>query len=215
MRLITVPGVFRPRSDSLLLAERVRERVRPGERVLDPFTGSGVLAVAAAQAGGEATAIDVSRRAVACARINGRLNGVRVRGLRGNMFEPVAGERFDMIIANPPYLPAESDETPRGAARAWDAGTDGRALLDRFCAEVPARLRGGGRVLLIHSSVCDPQATLAQLEAGGLEVEVLERRRGALGPLLAERAPMLERRGMLAPGQRDEEMFVFGARRTA
>lgn len=48
MRLITVPGAFRPRSDSRLLAAQVADRARPRASFLDPFTGSGILAIAAA-----------------------------------------------------------------------------------------------------------------------------------------------------------------------
>jgi release factor glutamine methyltransferase len=215
MRLVTVPGVFRPRSDSRLLAARVAERAGPGISFLDPFTGSGILAIAAAGAGASATAIDISRRAVACAALNARLNGVEVRALRGDLFAPVAGERFDLIAANPPYVPAPGDEPARGAARAWDAGADGRALLDRFCAEVPARLAPGGRLLLTHSSVCGTDETLAMLTRSGLEVEVIERDRGPLGPLMAARAELLERRGLLEPGAREEEVLVFEGRLAA
>lgn len=215
MRLFTLPGVFRPRSDSVLLADRVRARVQPGQRVLDPFTGSGVLAIAAAQAGGEVTAVDVSRRAAICAWVNARLNGVRLRARRGDMFAPVAGERFDVVVANPPYLPAADDSPPRGAARAWDAGSDGRAILNRLCREVGGMLAPGGELLLVHSTVCDAHSTDALLSEHGLEVEVIERRRGELGPLLSARADQLERRGILAPGEREEEMLVFAARRPA
>jgi release factor glutamine methyltransferase len=215
MRLFTVPGVFRPRSDSLLLARLVTASAGPGRRVLDPFTGSGVLAIAAALAGAETTAVDVSRRAVACAALNARLNGARIRVRRGDMFAPVQGERFELIVANPPYLPAIAERQPRGAARAWDAGMDGRRQLDRFCRSAVEHLAPGGSLLLVHSSVCDPQATIAILDARGMDVEVVERQRGPLGPLLAARAPLLERRGLLEPGQRQEEIIVFSARRSA
>jgi release factor glutamine methyltransferase len=213
MRVVTLPGVFRPRSDTWLLAAHLRAQLRPGATVLDVCTGSGALAVAAAQAGARAaTAIDVSRRAVLTARINARLNGVRVRALRGDLFAPVAGERFDAIVSNPPYLPAEDDDLPRrGPQRAWDAGTDGRVLLDRICAEAPRHLRPGGFLLLVHSSVCGLEPTVRRLEDGGLAVDVLERRRGALGPLLSARAPALEARGLLAPGEREEDMLVVKA----
>jgi release factor glutamine methyltransferase len=213
MRLVTLPGVFRPRSDSWLLAAHLRAEVRPGAAVLDVCTGSGVLAVTAALPGaGAVTAVDVSRRAVLCARVNARLNGVRVRGLRGDLLAPVAGERFDVIVSNPPYLPAERDELPtRGAGRAWEAGTDGRALLDRLCAQAPAHLRAGGRLLLVHSSLCGLEPTVRSLEHAGLAVQVRERRRGALGPLLAARAPQLEARGLLAEGEREEEILVVSA----
>ncbi|HEX8052467.1 MAG TPA: 50S ribosomal protein L11 methyltransferase, partial [Thermoleophilaceae bacterium] len=75
MRLLRLPGVFKPPSDSWLLARAMRDRgLARDARVLDVFTGSGVLAVAAALAGArEVTAVDVSRRAALCARVNGRL----------------------------------------------------------------------------------------------------------------------------------------------
>jgi release factor glutamine methyltransferase len=215
MRLITVPGVFRPRSDSRLLARLAEERVgsRPGVRVLEPCTGSGIVAVSAARAGAsEVTAIDVSRRAVACARLNAMLNGVSIRGLRGDLLEPVRGERFDLIVSNPPYLPSEDLAPPRGAARAWEAGEDGRVVLDRLCAEAPEFLAPGGELLVIHSSVCGVEPTLRVLAAGGLEAEVVHSERGGLGPLLAGRAETLESRGMLARGQREEEIVVVAAR---
>ena len=114
MRLLTVPGVFRPRSDSLMLARRIAAEVEPGQVVLDPFSGSGVLAITAALAGAKATAVDISRRAVACAWSNARLNGTRIRARCGDMFAPVAEEQFDLIVANPPYLPAVSDAAGAG-----------------------------------------------------------------------------------------------------
>jgi release factor glutamine methyltransferase len=173
-------------------------------------TGSGAIAVAAARAGaGAVTAVDVSRRSVMTVRINAALNGVRVRALRGDLFAPVAGERFDIIVSNPPYLPSEEEALPgEGAQRAWDAGTDGRVLLDRICADAGAHLNPGGAVMLVHSELIGLQPTVAALERSGLAVDVLERRRGPLGPLLTARAPMLEARGMLAPGEREEEIVV-------
>lgn len=216
MRLITVPGVFRPRSDSRLLAGIAAERVRPETTVLDPFTGSGVLAVAAARAGARAvSAVDVSRRAVACAWLNARLNRVRVRALRGDLFSPVEGERFDLIVANPPYLPGEGEWAPRGAARAWEGGEGGRTLLDRLCDGAATHLSAVGELLLVQSSVCDLDATLERLDRSGLRAEVLIRERGPLGPLLAARAEQLERRGLLAPGEREEEIQVIRASRAS
>jgi release factor glutamine methyltransferase len=213
MRLLTLPGVFWPRADSWMLADALREeRLAPNARVLDVCTGSGLLAVTAALCGARATAVDVSRRAVLCAALNARINGVRVRALRGDLFGPVEGEHFDAIVANPPYLPAEDDEPPaRGPARAWDAGRDGRALLDRLCAHAPEHLAPGGVLLVVHSSLCDPGATLAALRERGLRAEIVVRRRGPLGPLLRARAPALEDRGVLAPGQRHEDVVIVRA----
>jgi release factor glutamine methyltransferase len=193
-----------------MLARALRaEQLAAGARVLDVCSGSGVLAVTAARCGARATAIDVSRRAVLCAALNARLNGVRVRALRGNLFAPVRGERFDAIVSNPPYLPADDDALPaHGPQRAWDAGTDGRVLLDRICAGAGSHLNAGGVVMVVHSHLIGLEPTIAALERSGLTVDVLERHRGPLGPLLTARAPLLEARGLLAPGQREEEIVV-------
>jgi release factor glutamine methyltransferase len=211
MRIWTVPGVFRPISDSLMLADAVRGWSRPGMRSLDLFTGSGVIAVAAAQAGADAWAVDVSRRAVACARVNGMINGSPITARRGDMFEPVEDVRFDLISANPPYVPGVDPSEARGGARAWEGGRDGRELLDRFLAEAPRHLAPGGRLAVVHSSICGIDETLARLGESGLEARVAEEREGELGPLMRERADRLERQGLLDPGARSERVAVIEA----
>jgi release factor glutamine methyltransferase len=135
MRIVTLPGVFAPISDTWLLARALRAEIGAGRSsVLDVCTGSGALAVCAARAGAsDVTALDMSRRAVLTARINARLNAVRLRALRSDLFSAVDGKQFDVIVSNPPYVPSANDELPtRGPERAWDAGRDGRAVLDRL-----------------------------------------------------------------------------------
>lgn len=214
VRIITLPGVFQPRSDARLLAAVMRAHgLAGGARVLELFAGSGAVALAAAREGArEVTAVDVSRRALLTAGINARRNGVRLRLRRGDLFAPVAGERFDLILANPPYVPSADDALPqRGAARAWEGGGDGRALLDRLCAEVPAHLAPGGTLMVVQSSICGEQATLERLRAGGLRAARVAAARGPLGPLMRARAELLETRGLLAPGQREEQLLVLAA----
>lgn len=213
VRIAAPPGVFRPRSDALLLAAVIRERgLARGARVLDLFTGSGVLAVAAAREGASAvTAVDLSRRAVLAARLNGRRNGVRVRALHGDLFAPVADERFDLITANPPYLPGDGELPRGGASRAWEGGDDGRVLVDRLCAAAPAHLAPGGRLLIVQSSLTGERETLDRLADAGLRARVLVRRRGPLGPLARERRAELEATGRLAPGADEEELLVVEA----
>ncbi len=194
-----------------------REDRIPGGAALDLCSSSGALAVTAGQAGAASvTAVDVSRRAVLAARLNGLLNGVRVRALRGDLFAPLGSRRFDAILSNPPYLPADDDRLPdAGPERAWEAGVDGRMLIDRIAGGAAAHLNPGGVLLLVQSSICGVARTLELLEQGGLGAEVVERRRGPLGPLLAARAQELERRGLLALGEREEELVVVRARMPA
>jgi release factor glutamine methyltransferase len=203
MKLLTLPGVFRPRSDSWLLADTIRDQgLADGARVLDVFTGSGVLALTAARHGADSvTAVDVLRRAVATVWLNARLNGLRLKALCGDLFRPVSGRQFDLIVANPPYVPDEHDPASP-AARAWSAGPDGRALLNRFCAEAPRHLAPGGRIALVQSSVSSTPLTLAALGEHGLDAQVVEKRRGPLGPLMCASRPDLD----------SEELHVIVAR---
>ena len=209
MRLLVAPGVFRPISDTWLLARCVR-RLAPGAHGLDLCTGSGAVAIDLARHGAaEVVAVDVSRRAVLTARLNARLNRVRVDVRRGDLLAAVAGERFDVIVSNPPYVPALDGRVPgRGRDRAWDAGADGRALLDRVLAQAPAALAPGGSLLVVHSTICGEDATLERMRAVGLTPAIMARERGPLGPLMRERAKTLEARGLLAPGAREEEILV-------
>jgi release factor glutamine methyltransferase len=225
LRLIRLPGVFRPRSDTWMLARELvsalpagadgeGERGAGGASVLELCTGSGAVALEAAAAGAEVTAVDVSRRSVATVLLNARLRGLRVRALRGSLFEPVRGQRFDLIATNPPYVPAADDTLPTsGPERAWDAGRDGRALIDPICDSAADHLRPGGALLMIHSSLCGVDETTARLSATGLEVDVPVRSRGPLGPLMLARVEQLEASGALKPGEREEELVIVRGRK--
>jgi release factor glutamine methyltransferase len=198
-----------------MLAEHLTRHPRVRGAVLDVCTGSGALAISAARAAARSvTAVDVSRRALATVHVNAWLNGVSVRTRRGELLDAVPGETFDLIVANPPYLPSPAELPTRGSARHTEAGTDGRMFLDRLIAQAPAHLTAGGALLVTHSSVNDEQRTLDHMRDAGLEPTVLERRRGPLGPLLASRAPALEHAGLLEPGVREEDvLIVSGAAR--
>jgi release factor glutamine methyltransferase len=215
VRLITVPGVFRPISDTWLLADALDSEPLPrGARVLDLCSGSGALAVRAALGGPrrEVWAVDVSRRAVLTIRLNAALNSVHVHAVRGDLFAAVGERRFDAIVANPPYVPAASDELPAGGPeRAWDAGRDGRALLTRICAGAPDHLRPGGVLLVVHSSLLGLDPTADALRARGLQVDVAARRRGPLGPLMRARRDA----GLIDSSAEEEDILVVRGRKPA
>ena len=215
MRLLPLPGVFRPPSDAWkLIGHLRREHLAAGAHVLDLCTGSGVLAIAAALDGAaDVTAVDISRRAVLAARLNAWLNGVRIEARRGDLFAPLADRRFDLILSNPPYLPGDIGRLPgRGLARAWEGGRSGRAFIERIAAQAREHLTEGGRLLLVYSSVCGEDETLELLRAGGLEPTVIVRERGPLGPRLRARADWLRRQALLLEDGL-EEILVVGARR--
>ena len=125
-------------------------------RVLDLCTGSGCLAILAALTFPRAKidAVDLSAGALALARRNVATHrlGDRIALHRGDMFEPLAGKRYDLIITNPPYvdkrgmdrLPPEYRHEPRLALAAGDDGLD---LIRRILAEAPRHLTGNGALL--------------------------------------------------------------------
>ncbi len=208
MKLIRLPGVHSPVSDTWLLAEAARKEGLAGAHVLDLCTGTGALGIYAARAGAErVVAVDLASQAVLNASLNARINGVRIEVRRGDLYRPVEGERFDLIVSNPPYIPAETDYLPRRGRRlALDAGCNGRMLIDRICAGATAHLNPGGALLIVHSSICGISATCEAMRAGGLDSCVVVEQEGPLGPVMTARAQMLRERGLL--GDVDAEIVV-------
>ena len=212
---IALPGVYAPQDDTALFAQALRnEPAPPNAEALDIGTGTGALALVAAQRGYRVTAVDVSWRAVLTAKANAWLARLPVHVLRGNLLARLTGRRFDLILSNPPYVPTPPGLPRRGAARAWNAGSDGRLLLDRICQEAPPLLRPGGVLLLVHSAVSGEETTLRQLREAGLEAEVTDRRWVALGPVLRSRHPWLHLQGLMEADQNKEELVIIRARKS-
>ncbi|MFO3706808.1 peptide chain release factor N(5)-glutamine methyltransferase [Xanthomonas codiaei] len=149
-----------PRADTEALVELALERLdhAPGRRVADLGTGSGAIALAIASERPQAQLIatDASAAALAIARRNAdrhRLLNVQFR--HGSWFVPLAGERFDLIASNPPYIAAGDPHLAQGDLRhepasALASGSDGLADIRRIVADAPAHLRSGGWLLLEH-----------------------------------------------------------------
>jgi release factor glutamine methyltransferase len=216
--LLCPPGVYRAQTDTeVLIRALVRSGRAAGSHVLDVGTGSGAVALAAWRAGAASvTAVDLSRRSVLTARLNCLVNGARVAVHRGDLFGPVGERRFDVVVANPPYVPAPTALLPRHrVARCWDGGVDGRTVLDRICAAAAERLTPHGVLMLVHSGVCGAATTLTRLADAGLAGSVVDRVRIPFGPVMRARAALMERRGLIAPGDDQEELVVVEARRAA
>lgn len=193
-----------------MLADSLRDLASPEVSVLDVCTGSGIVAIAGARAGARTSAVDISWRAVQTTRLNAALNGLRVDARRSDLFSAFDGERFDIITSNPPYLPGiQAPEASAGAARAWEGGALGRELIDRLIDEAPRYLRPGGRLLLTHSSICGFEATRSRMAEVGMDASLVCAQRGPLGPLMTARAGELEAAGLLAPGEREEDIGVI------
>lgn len=214
--LWTLPGVYAPQADTRLLARALdAENVTAGTDVLDVCTGSGALAVQAARAGARVAATDISWRAVMTARLNAARAGQRVHVRHGDLSMPWFGRTFDLVVSNPPYVPAASARPPRrGPGRAWEAGHDGRHVVDRICVRAPTLLRPHGVLLMVHSGLCDTDVTLARLRDAGMRCEIAGRARVPFGPVLTERLPWLRARGLMDADENTEELVVVRAERS-
>ena len=168
----THPEVYEPAEDTFLLAENLQVERR--DRVLEIGTGTGIVAITVSRKCRTVVATDINPNAIKCAAhniINNKTYNVELK--EGNLFEPVSGEKFDLILFNTPYLPTSDDEKVDDELEAaWDGGADGREVIDRFIDELTDYLNPEGRVQLVQSSLSDIDKTLDKLEKIGLDASV-------------------------------------------
>ncbi len=169
LALDVTPDVLVPRPETELLVELALQ-VLPREQarsVLDLGTGSGAvaLAIASERRQAEITAVDVSAAALEVAIGNSRKLGLSHIDWRlGSWFAPVAGERFDVILANPPYVAAADPALQKlnaEPALALCPGPTGLEALSAISAAAAAHLHDGGRLILEHGS--DQASAVAQM----------------------------------------------------
>ena len=211
--------VYPPQQDShLLVGAMIEAGLVPGARVADLCTGSGVAAIAAAAAGAaEVSAFDICTEAVRHVRASALADGVDVQVHRGSWARAVEFGPYDVVVANPPYVPhGPADDSAlipatAGPARAWNAGADGRLVLDPLCAAAPLLVDEGGTMLIVQSECANIGKTLSALRAHGMRVEVVAQQLIPFGPVMSVRAGWLMRAGLLSPGRREERLVVIRA----
>lgn len=147
-----------PRPDTELLVELALQRMPQGGKVLDMGTGSGAIAIAIAHGCPDAAvlAVDASEAALAVATENARrLMANNVRLLHSDWFAQLAGERFDVIVSNPPYIESHDVHLSQGDVRfeplsALASGADGLDDIRRIIAGAKAHLNPGGWLMFEH-----------------------------------------------------------------
>jgi release factor glutamine methyltransferase len=214
-----LPGVYAPQADSLLLIDTMeRLGVAADARVADLCTGSGVVALGAAEQGAASvTAFDISPVAVRCTRRNAATAGAAVDVHLGSWARAGEFGPFDVVVSNPPYVPHimgcdDADPTAAEAA-AWDAGLDGRLILDPLCSAAGSLLDDSGTLLLVHSEFSGVDRSVHMLNETGLHADIVAQQWIPFGPVLSARAPWLEEVGLLEPGRRIEQLVVIRARK--
>lgn len=149
------PGVLIPREDTAVVLDQAIARLPQGGSVLDVGTGSGAIAIAIKHARPDAAvyAVDISPDAVALARENARACGTQVDIALGDLYEPFSGRLFDVIVSNPPYIPAHElaglqPEVQQEPQLALDGGPDGLVIYRRLLHGAPGHLNPGGSIAL-------------------------------------------------------------------
>lgn len=171
LELVVTPAVLIPRPETELLVDLALER-RPAS-IVDLGTGSGAIALALKRhlPATRVVAVDASAAALEVARRNAVKHNVEIELRHGRWFEPLAGERFEAIVANPPYVAVGDPhlaELPHEPRLALEAGPDGLDAIRLIAREAPAHLLPGGWLLLEHGAG-QHAAVRAALEAAGLE----------------------------------------------
>jgi release factor glutamine methyltransferase len=178
LELVVNEHTLVPRPETELLVEQaLASLARAGGRsVLDLGTGSGAIAIAIAIAVRHAsqavavTAVDISAAALEVARDNARRLGVEIRFVESDWFAALPDERFDLIVANPPYV-ASVDPLLAGPLRhepriALAAGPDGLDAIRDILRDAPAHMSAGARLLMEHGSTQRDAVAQLAAEAG-------------------------------------------------
>jgi HemK-related putative methylase len=170
--LVVLPDVFNPvllRTGAFLAGSVPSPPVADGRaaahRALDLGTGSGIGAIFAARCGYHVVGVDINPEAVRCARINVLLNNLegRVEIREGDLFAPVAGDRFDLVLFNPPFYRGTPVDRLDQAWRATD-------VIERFASGLNDALRPTGEARIVLSTDGEWRATLAALETRGFTI---------------------------------------------
>jgi release factor glutamine methyltransferase len=173
--LLVTPSVFNPklpRTGAFLAAHIDSGLVSPDAEVLDMGTGSGVCAIFAARHAQRVVAVDINLAAVRCTGVNALLNHVehRLEVRHGDLFAPVAGERFDLILFNPPFLRGMPRDDRERAWRSHD-------IPERFAAGIRDHLKPAGSALVVLSSFGGAAVFLEEFRKQGFAISVLAERR--------------------------------------
>jgi release factor glutamine methyltransferase len=165
------PGALIPRPETELIVDLALQL--GFSSVVDLGTGSGAIAIAIKHERPDArvVATDFSAAALAVARRNAEKHGLQIDFRQGSWLEPLAGERFDLIVANPPYVTAGDHHLRQLGFEPQEAiigGIDGLDGIREIAREAPRHLLPGGRLLVEHGMGME-QAVREVLDRAGLE----------------------------------------------
>jgi release factor glutamine methyltransferase len=173
--IATHRDVYEPSDDTFLLARVVANHVGPGTRFLEVGCGTGLVSLVAARAGAQVTCTDANAYAVRLARENAKQNGLRMDAIEADLLRGLVGP-YDVVAFNPPYLPTGPDDKVDGPLNlAFDGGPDGNAVALRFATQLGALRPLPATVLVVHSSLSDPEPLATAMARLGYRRDVAAR----------------------------------------
>lgn len=176
LKILVDENVLIPRQDTECLVEAALRCMKDGERVLDLCTGSGCILLAMMHYGKEIDGYgtDLSEAALSVASENARALGISATWIKSDLFATLAGEKYDIIVSNPPYIPTDVIPTLQEEVRdhepisALDGGKDGLDFYRIIVKDAPLYLNAGGR-LLVEIGFDQGSAVEALLKIAGFQ----------------------------------------------
>jgi release factor glutamine methyltransferase len=172
--LLVLPGVLNPkamRTGAFFASQLQADLVEPSAVVLDMGTGSGVCAIAAARYARRVVAVDINPAAVRCTQINAQINALesRIEVAHGDLFAPVKGRCFDIVLFNPPFIHGVPGNDADRAWRSMD-------VAERFAAGLSEHLTPSGFALVLLSTYGDGSEFVRQFRRRHFDISVVAER---------------------------------------
>jgi release factor glutamine methyltransferase len=172
--LLVFPGVLNPRimrTGAFFASQLQADLIRPGAEVLDMGCGSGVCAIAAARYAQRVVAVDINPAAVRCTQINALINAqeIKIEVAQGDLFSPVKGRCFDIVLFNPPFIRGMPGSDADRAWRSMD-------VAERFAAGLTEHLTPSGFALVLLSTYGDASEFVRQFRRWNFDISIVAQR---------------------------------------
>ncbi len=172
--IIVCPKTYPPSEDTELLASVALKYLKPGMRVIEIGVGTGAIIILLAKRGAEAYGTDISEEAIKCTQENARRNNVNINLALGHYFGPFSDVLFDMILFNPPYLPADDYDflLEPYEKLALVGGREGYETIIEFIKQLDNKLKSDGIALFVLSTLSRPSIVFETAKKRGYRVTV-------------------------------------------
>jgi release factor glutamine methyltransferase len=175
LNLIVRPGIFHPRffNSTNNILNFMQKTDIEGKNILDLGTGSGILALYAAQRGAKVTASDINPQAIENTIYNSKLNSLSINIIQSDLFDNIKSQKYDIIVINPPYYPKNPQKEDDYA---WYCG-EKFEYYHKLFKQIPPYLYGNSLPVLSLADTCDIKTIKDIATMYGYRLELIEQKR--------------------------------------